>query len=226
MICSQCNKEFIRSYNAQKYCSKICSEIRRTNQVKASQKKYDNSKKGKKTRQEWYDKIYRGSEKDVARKRRYTTSDKGRKNLKKYKQSDKGKIVKKRYNNSDSSRNASRILMKKKRKDPLFKLISLTRNRVWNFLKDKKFRKTNKTFELVGCSPAFLKKHLEKQFHHHPDTYQPMNWLNHTVHGWHIDHRIPLDSAKSQEDVIKLCHYTNLQPMWAKYNLKKSNKII
>ena len=47
----------------------------------------------------------------------------------------------------------------------------------------------------IGCSPAFLKKHLEKQFHRHPVAHQPMNWLSHELHGWHIDHRIPLNTS-------------------------------
>ena len=49
---------------------------------------------------------------------------------------------------------------------------------------------------------------------------------NHSMSGWHIDHRIPLDSAKTYEDIERLIHYTNLQPMWAIENLKKSNKIL
>jgi hypothetical protein len=63
------------------------------------------------------------------------------------------------------------------------------------------------------------KLHIEKQF-------KPgMNWLNHSLHGWHIDHIIPMASATTEEEVIKLNHYTNLQPLWASENIKKSNKM-
>ena len=53
-----------------------------------------------------------------------------------------------------------------------------------------------------------------------------MTFDNHGLYGWHIDHIIPLYSAKNEEDIIKLCHYTNLQPLWAEENLSKSNKIL
>jgi hypothetical protein len=52
-----------------------------------------------------------------------------------------------------------------------------------------------------------------------------MTFDNHGVNGWHIDHIIPL-SAKTEEEIIKLCHYTNLQPLWAEENRAKSNKIL
>lgn len=46
-------------------------------------------------------------------------------------------------------------------------------------------------------------------------------------HGeWHLDHIIPLASAINEEDIIKLNHYTNFQPLWSKENLKKGSKII
>ena len=51
-----------------------------------------------------------------------------------------------------------------------------------------------------------------------------MTWENHGHGGWHIDHIIPLDSALSEEELYKLCHYTNLQPLWAKDNIRKGNK--
>jgi hypothetical protein len=51
-----------------------------------------------------------------------------------------------------------------------------------------------------------------------------MSWDNHGE--WHIDHIIPLSSAKNESDLYKLFHYTNLQPLWAFDNLSKGNKII
>ena len=77
--------------------------------------------------------------------------------------------------------------------------------------------KNNKTFEMVGCDPTELKMYLEKQFEN------KMTWQNRDE--WHIDHIIPLSSANTEEEVLKLCHYTNLQPLWIEENLKKSNKL-
>ena len=51
-----------------------------------------------------------------------------------------------------------------------------------------------------------------------------MSWENQGK--WHIDHITPLSSAKTEEEVYRLCHYTNLQPLWAEDNLKKGSKIL
>ena len=53
-----------------------------------------------------------------------------------------------------------------------------------------------------------------------------MTWDNYGYYGWHIDHIITLSSVSSEDEVYKLCNYTNLQPLWAEDNLKKSNKIL
>jgi hypothetical protein len=84
----------------------------------------------------------------------------------------------------------------------------------------KTFNKKNKTYDIIGCSPIELKTHLESLF------LDGMSWENHGVGGWHIDHIMPLSTAKTEEDVYKLSHYTNLQPLWAKDNLQKGCKII
>ena len=102
--------------------------------------------------------------------------------------------------------------------DPIFNLTNRMRGRLRKYLIILNISKKNKTFEIVGCSPQFLKEHLEKQF------VDGMTWENRSE--WHIDHKIPLSSAKTEEELYKLCHYTNLQPLWAEENMKKSNKII
>ena len=53
-----------------------------------------------------------------------------------------------------------------------------------------------------------------------------MTWKNHTPTGWHIDHHTPLASTKTYEDIVRLMHYTNLQPLWSKENIRKGNKIL
>jgi len=106
----------------------------------------------------------------------------------------------------------------RKKTDVLFSLITNMRTRVCSYLKVKNINKNNNTFEIVGCSPIELKEHLEKQF------INGMSWENRK--DWHIDHIIPLSSAKTKDELLKLFHYTNLQPLWAIDNIKKSNKII
>jgi hypothetical protein len=69
----------------------------------------------------------------------------------------------------------------------------------------------------LGTDIPTVKQYLEKQFS------VGMSWENHGK--WHIDHIIPLASANNQEEMEKLCHYTNLQPLWAIDNLRKSDKL-
>ena len=74
----------------------------------------------------------------------------------------------------------------------------------------------------LGCSIDFLVKYLESKFQ------DGMTWENRGIHTWHIDHIIPLSSfnLEDEEQFKKAVHYTNLQPLWAKDNLTKRNKII
>jgi hypothetical protein len=81
--------------------------------------------------------------------------------------------------------------------------------------------KSQRTMELIGCKLDDLKAHLENKF-------QPgMSWKNHKIDTWHIDHIVPCDSfnLEDPEEQKKCFHYTNLQPLWAIDNIRKSNKI-
>ena len=108
----------------------------------------------------------------------------------------------------------------RKKIDPKFKLLSNVRSLLYNHLMRKNLKKHNSTFTMIGCSPQELKEYLEKQFK--PE----MNWENYGRNGWHIDHIIPLSLAETEQEMLILCHYTNLQPLWAIDNIKKSNKTI
>lgn len=79
----------------------------------------------------------------------------------------------------------------------------------------------------LGCSIKDFKLYMKTKFHNHPKTGEIMTWDNWGKNGWHIDHIIPLSkfNLNDREQFLKACHYTNLQPMWAEYNLSKSNKI-
>lgn len=81
--------------------------------------------------------------------------------------------------------------------------------------------KSTSVINLVGCSMEFLRAYLESKF------LPGMNWENRGMKGWHIDHIIPcaaFDLTKL-EDQQKCFHYTNLQPLWARDNLIKSNSL-
>jgi hypothetical protein len=86
--------------------------------------------------------------------------------------------------------------------------------------RNPKIIKNETTKELLGCSLDELKIHIEKQFS------PGMSWDNYNNKTWHIDHIRPISLAKTMKDVIslKLMHYTNFQPLWAKDNILKSNK--
>lgn len=106
---------------------------------------------------------------------------------------------------------------KRKAADPMFKLRRLLKNRVYSAFKRKSWRKDG-TMKLLGCSIDKAFTHLENQF------TEGMTWDNHGE--WHIDHIIPMASAKTQEELVELCHYKNLQPLWALDNIIKSDKIL
>jgi len=99
--------------------------------------------------------------------------------------------------------------------DILYRLRCNVTSRINGFLKRLNAKKSNKTSQILGISYAGLKEHLQSQF------TEGMTFENYGKLGWHIDHKIPLSSAKSEEEIIKLCHYTNLQPLWFADNIRK-----
>ena len=72
---------------------------------------------------------------------------------------------------------------------------------------------------MIGCTPEQLLEHLHKTWY---DNYG----TEYNGEPVHIDHIIPLSSAETEEDMYKLCHYTNLQYLKPEDNLAKSDSIL
>jgi hypothetical protein len=107
----------------------------------------------------------------------------------------------------------------------LYNLSQLISSSFRKSFKRSGFSKKSKSIEILGYSFEEFKLYLESKF-------EPwMTWENKGLYngelnyGWDIDHIIPISSAITEEEIIKLNHYTNLQPLCSKVNrdIKKDN---
>jgi hypothetical protein len=71
----------------------------------------------------------------------------------------------------------------------------------------------------LGASYAAAKAHIESKFK------EGMNWVNHGA--WHIDHIVPIAmfDLNDRGQLLAASHYTNLQPLWARDNLRKGARV-
>lgn len=223
--CIICYKSFNVTAN-HKCCSKECQRINRNKNANKEYYEKDINNKNKEERskykKEWYKK---NKERVLENRKKYYKNNKNKclaisklcyqKNKIKHNKTKREYFLK-------NKKHLLNYLYKYKRNrldnDIEYKLHELCRKRIRNFLKLRNYNKQHKTLTMVGCTPQELKEHLEKQF------VDNMSWTNRSE--WHIDHILPLSSASNQEELFKLCHYSNLQPLWAIDNIKKSNKIL
>lgn len=106
----------------------------------------------------------------------------------------------------------------KYKQDHVFALEQLSRARLSKAMQRFGYAKNGKTQEFIGCSYEDLVTHLESQF------TDGMNWENRGE--WHIDHIMPIATAKTEADLLALFHFTNLRPLWAIDNRRKGSKVI
>jgi len=202
-IWAEKNKEKVKQ-------SKINYIIKNKEKVKLINKKYrDNNKDKEKIRHTKY--LNENVEKRLETTKKYREKNKELINKKARENKHKRNIYhKKRYN-----------------QDEVYKISCNVRCLIKKAFKLKNVKKDTLTEKLLGCTFEEFKTYLESKF-------EPwMNWGNYGQYngefnyGWDIDHIIPISSAKSEEDVIRLNHYSNLQPLCSKTNrdVKKDNLI-
>jgi len=110
----------------------------------------------------------------------------------------------------------------------IYKLKHVISNIIRDSLKRKGYSKNSKSVDILGCTINDFKVYIESKF---------LDWMTWENYGnpkdgifelnktWDIDHIIPLNNGLNENDIIKLNHYTNLQPLCSYYNrfIKKDN---
>lgn len=194
-ICIKCKLEkeinlFVKNRNLCKECMK---EYKKSYHSKNKDKASVNKKK-----------YYLDNKEDILDKRKENYSNNKEKKLdyqKEYAILNKQKISAYKI---DYQRN-------RRKTDPVYKLKYVVGRMIRNSLKCKGLSKNKKSIDILGCDIQFFKNYIEEMF------IDNMSWVNYGK-VWDIDHKIPLASATTEEQVLRLNHYTNLQPLDSQIN--------
>jgi len=198
MICKICTTEFVpRHPRNTTYCSNEC--------LKQSKRNYDKIRN-------------KTNAARIEMRRKYALSNR-RKQLRKNYISEKLYTKKWAAENPERTRELARIASRRKRATLDGKIMCSLRSRISVMMRRSKTNKNNKTIEYLGCSITQFKKHLKNNF------TEGMSFDNYGE--WHIDHIKPCSSFDfMKEPEIKKCfNYRNMQPLWAKDNIIKSDKL-
>lgn len=189
--CQKCGKPVKKGL---KYCSKECRLIEKNNHICIQCGNKYNGKNLKFCKMDCY----------VLHKK---------KNAKTLKQA---KIYSREYHKEYRRLNREKIneqIRQKMKNDPIFRMKRNVRKIINNSFRRRNQTKSKSSKQLLGCSVEFFVNYIESKF------LDGMSCENYGE--WQIDHIIPLFTANTIEDIEKLCHYTNLQPLWREDNLIK-----
>lgn len=101
----------------------------------------------------------------------------------------------------------------KRKKDEFFRISENIRKAISKSFKSKGTKKNSKSTIILGCSFKEFKNLIESKFE------SWMTWENYGKYngtekfGWDLDHIIPISTANSEGELIKLNHHTNFQPL-------------
>ena len=106
---------------------------------------------------------------------------------------------------------------RRRREDPMFAIKCRMSRLISISITSGGYTKKSRTHVILGCTWLEFKSHIERQF------LNGMNWENRSQ--WHLDHIVPMATAKTEEDILALNHHTNLRPLWSAMNIAKSDTI-
>ena len=200
------NKEIIKARN-KAYKEKNKELIKARNKVYKEKNKKIISEKNK---------LYYKKNKEIINDRNKLYYENNRENI-----INKFKTYRKQYRELNKEKiNKTRSVWDKKTRNinPIYKIKKNIRTSIYGSIKSRGFKKLSKTEIILGCSYEEFKLHIESLWE------SWMNWDNYGLYngelnyGWDIDHIIPISSANTEEELIKLNHHTNLQPLCSKVN--------
>ena len=149
---------------------------------------------------------------------------------KKYLKENKEKISKKgkEYYQKNIEKMNRKVYERRKRKmknDLVYRLKIKLRKKIRESLKNNGYTKKSNTYTILGCSYKDFKIYIESNWEGW------MSWDNYGLYngeenyGWDLDHIVPLSSAQCEEDIIRLNHHSNIQPLCSHINrnVKRDN---
>lgn len=179
---------------------------------------YKDKDKEKEYKKKWYQE---NKERILAEAKK--KSEENKKKSKEWKKANREKILAQKKKYREKNKEKIRAYNKqyhrnKKDNDPLYALKHRVSKSINKSLQKEGYTKRSRSHEILGCSWEEFKLHLESKF-------EPwMTWENRGLfngeknYGWDIDHIIPLSTATTEEEIVKLNHYTNLQPLCSVVN--------
>lgn len=185
-----------------------------------------NTEEGREAKRK-YEAEYRLKNKDKIKQHKKTYRDNNK---------DKIKIGEKTYRENNKDK-INQYRKERRKTDSLYRISSNVRSLIRQSFKYKGLKKNTISEKILGCSFSEFKINLETLWSH-PNNLDEngnvwMNWDNYGLYkpntkfyGWDIDHIIPIDSGNTEEEIFKLNHHTNLQPLcsYINRNVKMSNK--
>lgn len=167
-------------------------------------------------------KAYMDGRRDQQKEYRERNKEKLCEGKKRYREQNKEKIYAydREYKKRDYvKKKANKYIVEKYNSDDLFRLKMCVRSEIRSGFTRKGFTKSETTEKLVGCT-------LEEFIGHLKSTYYRNYGIEYDgTQKVHIDHIIPIATAETEEEVKKLCHWSNLQLLNAEDNLAKSDSL-